>query len=76
MTTASGDTAKGVEAMEAAGLVQRWPAEDDARGVCAALTSEGQRAYRRAEVPAIALSKFPGPVPSFQKAGAFTALQH
>jgi DNA-binding MarR family transcriptional regulator len=37
-----------VEAMEAAGLVQRWRAEEDARGVCAALTPEGQRAYRRA----------------------------
>src|ERR1700755_3206020 len=30
-----------VEAMEAAGLVQRWPAEDDARGVYASLTPDG-----------------------------------
>jgi DNA-binding MarR family transcriptional regulator len=37
-----------VEAMEAAGLVQRWRAEEDARGVCAALTPGGQRVYRRA----------------------------
>ncbi len=38
-----------VEGMENAGLVQRWQAEEDARGVCAALTPEGQRVYRRAE---------------------------
>ena len=37
-----------IDAMEEAGLVQRWPAEDDARGIFAALTPEGQRAYRRA----------------------------
>src|SRR5260221_10069908 len=31
-----------VEGMENAGLVQRWQAEEDARGVCAALTPEVQ----------------------------------
>jgi DNA-binding MarR family transcriptional regulator len=37
-----------VEAMEAAGLVRRGRVAADARGVSAALTSEGQRVYRRA----------------------------
>lgn len=37
-----------VTAMESAGLVRRCPAPDDARGVCAALTSEGRRVFRRA----------------------------
>jgi DNA-binding MarR family transcriptional regulator len=37
-----------VEAMERAGLVRRDRAEEDARGIRASLTPEGQRVYRRA----------------------------
>lgn len=37
-----------IDGMAAAGLVHRCPAPDDARGVCAALTPEGRRVFRRA----------------------------
>lgn len=37
-----------IDGMATAGLVHRCPAPDDARGVCAALTPEGRRVFRRA----------------------------
>lgn len=37
-----------VEQMEAAGLVHRCPASTDGRGVCATLTPQGKRMFRKA----------------------------
>lgn len=37
-----------IDGMEAAGLVLRCKADDDGRGVCAALTGQGRTLYRRA----------------------------